>query len=145
MVWGAICKYGKSPIHVFETNERENQQKYQEILEKRLLPWAKDVYHEGFYVLYQDNAGPHKGHKVMSWMENNIPYAPEIPALSPDLNPIEFIWAMLKKKVEKTQPQNIEDLKKSIITCWEEIDQAAIIKCIRRKKEVYEIKGEFHT
>jgi len=42
--------------------------------------------------------------KVMEW-----------PSLSPDLNPIEHLWGILKRKVEKRHVSNIQQLHNVII------------------------------
>ena len=130
MVWGAISKRGKSPLHIFKPGETENQQKYQQILEKEFLGWNDKIFPNGNSVFYQDNAKPHVGKKVSSWMEENIPQKINSPPYSPDLNPIENVWSILKNNVEKSEPKNLRELKKSINTSWEELDQQTINKCI---------------
>ena len=52
------------------------------------------------------------------------------PAQSPNLNPIEFVWAKMKKQVESAQPRNKEELKNEIFRSWESIDIKFIRKCI---------------
>ena len=43
------------------------------------------------------------------------------PANSPDLNPIENLWAKLKKLIREKMPQNKEELRRAIRLSWEEI------------------------
>ena len=42
------------------------------------------------------------------------------PAQSPDLNPIENLWAILKMKVAKYQSKTIDQLKSNLRKVWEE-------------------------
>jgi len=80
-------------------------------------------------------------------MEYKIPILIEEPSNSPDLNPIEMIWAILKKRIEKRFPQNLAELETAIRKEWENITQENIDNCInhvqKRIEEVYEKKGEF--
>ena len=40
------------------------------------------------------------------------------PSMSPDLNPIENLWAIMKHKIEKMNPDNINDMIKGINNVW---------------------------
>ena len=48
------------------------------------------------------------------------------PYYSPDVNPMENIWAILKRKVSKRNPQNIEELIQAIHTECENFSQDTI-------------------
>ena len=43
------------------------------------------------------------------------------PAQSPDLNPMEAVWNILKQKLRKKKWKNKDDLKRVILECWEDI------------------------
>jgi len=57
------------------------------------------------------------------------------PANSPDLNPIENLWAIVKGRVEKRQPKNIAELEQFMVEEWDSIPQYIIINLIRSMKE----------
>jgi len=38
---------------------------------------------------------------------------------SPDLNPIENLWAIVKRNVEERRPKNLEDLEMFMVEEWE--------------------------
>ncbi len=42
----------------------------------------------------------------------------EWPSMSPDLNPIEHMWGILKRKVEKHHVSNIQQLRDVIMEEW---------------------------
>ena len=45
---------------------------------------------------------------------------------SPDLNPKENLWAIMKREIKKQQPKSIEELKLPLIDAWNSITQKHI-------------------
>ncbi|PKB93572.1 hypothetical protein RhiirA5_240797, partial [Rhizophagus irregularis] len=68
------------------------------------------------------------------------------PSNSPDLNPIENLWAIIKSKVEKRMPKNISELEEFMVEEWENIPETVLInlsKSMRRRCElIIENNGE---
>jgi hypothetical protein len=81
----------------------------------------------------------------LDWKKENNITSIDWPSNSPDLNPIENIWEILKIKVRKNTYLNVEDFKKCILKCWAEIDQNSIDNAInsipKRIQEVINKKG----
>ena len=50
------------------------------------------------------------------------------PAKSPDLNPIENVWAIMKSKVANANPKNLNQLKIEIKKVWDEIRPETLVK-----------------
>ena len=70
-----------------------------------------------------DNAPCHRSREVETWREeNNIPRFPW-PAQSPDLNPIENIWFVLKNSVKRNihTIRTLNDLREHLQSAWENI------------------------
>ena len=44
------------------------------------------------------------------------------PSQSPDLNPIEYLWEVIKEKLETRPRKNLEELKVAIFESWDSID-----------------------
>ena len=66
----------------------------------------------------QDGAPAHRRKLVKKWLsEENIPTL-EWPGNSPNLNPIENAWNVMKKKVQESQPVNIFELTHVLKTLW---------------------------
>ncbi len=72
--------------------------------------------------------------KVMEW-----------PNMSPDLNPIEHMWGILKRKVEKHHVSNIQQLRDVIMEEWKRMPAtscAALVNSMpRRIKAVLDNNG----
>jgi transposase len=43
------------------------------------------------------------------------------PGNSPDLNPLENLWAIVQSEVDKKEPQTLEDLKKAVFSAWNSV------------------------
>ena len=79
-----------------------------DILEECLLESADTLYPDG-WLLQLDNAPTHKAHQTQRWLQDNGVTVLDWPANSPDLAPIENLWAVIKRRVELRRPQNIYD------------------------------------
>ncbi|KAF7669638.1 hypothetical protein LDENG_00166800 [Lucifuga dentata] len=44
--------------------------------------------------------------------------------MSPDLNPVEYLWNVLKWEVERRQPSNLQNLTEIITEEWTNISQS---------------------
>ena len=102
----------------------------------------------------QDNAKIHKTPAVISWFSRNRIPLFEHPAYSPDLNPIENVWSLLKNRLARrpsaslglgASTKAVNLFKKAILEEWEQIPQEAIDNYItslpRRYKAVKLAKG----
>ncbi|CAD7081779.1 unnamed protein product [Hermetia illucens] len=101
------------------------------------------------FKLYQDNDPKHKSFLCRSWALYNCAKVIDTPAYSPDLNPIENLWAHLKKRVARRSPKSKEQLKAFIQEEWENIPNEYDVKKLissmkRRLQAVLDAKG-FHT
>jgi hypothetical protein len=53
----------------------------------------------------------------LTWFNHRITVL-DWPANSPDLNPIENVWGIVKRKMRETRPNNADELKAAIEATW---------------------------
>uniref|UniRef100_H3G944 Tc1-like transposase DDE domain-containing protein n=1 Tax=Phytophthora ramorum TaxID=164328 RepID=H3G944_PHYRM len=141
MVWGGFSAKGKTVL-----TGRQASAQYIYTASEFLLPYAHLNYGMDF-VYQQDNASIHTSQKTKAFFEEQGVNVLDWPARSPDLNPIENLWALLDRKVYPNgrQHANVGDLTAAILAAWKNIDQATLTTLIdsmpRRCIEVIEKKG----
>jgi transposase len=144
MVWGAISTKGRVHFKIIPFGKTVDSVYYKKIIEE-MIPEANKMFPDG-WIFQQDNASCHKSKAVLEFFEKNNIKLLNHPPQSPDLNPIELIWAYLKKKIELSRPKNREDLKLSIENNWNQIPLDVIKNCVEGLKnkfaEVVRNKGE---
>ncbi|ORD99625.1 TCB1 [Hepatospora eriocheir] len=96
----------------------------------------------------QDNDTKHTSSIVVDYLDEIEVNLLEWPPQSPGLNPIEHIWAYIKRKVTVFGKLNKKELKERILEIWHSIDvnmlQNFFNSFHKRALEVYKAKGK-HT
>lgn len=130
MVWGAICSIGK--LQLAFTSHKMDSNEYVEVLESKLQPFL-NRFHRLPLRFQQDNAGIHTSRYTMDWFKAHNVILKTHPAVSPDLNIMENIWAMLVRRVYANgkQYRDKEELKKSILLEWDKLNLTEVEKLVQ--------------
>jgi transposase len=147
MVWSCITWEGVGYLVFIDTTMDKHL--YKNILEEDLI---ETINYYGFnkedILFMHDNDRKHTAKIVTDWLKEQKIETLNWPAQSPDLNPIENIWALLKKRLYSnysTPPSSIKELKKRIVDIWYSITPEEVkpymLSMHKRCNEVIKAKG----
>ena len=140
MFWGSFGYNGVGSIIPFEGKMNSND--YKEILESNL---KKDLTNTGCLIFQEDSSRVHTAMKVRNWLDSKNIVKLEWPTHSPDLNPIENLWAILKYKLRRRTVKTKKELIYWVKREWKEIPKQKIENLIdsipRRISKVLRNKG----
>lgn len=143
MVWGAMAASGVGRLVFIEG--RMDQRQYKQILEGNLKASVDALGLGRRWIFQQDNDPKHTARSVKEWLLQHAPRQLNSPPQSPDLNPIEHCWDILKRKVGKKSPRNKTDLKAALEEAWKEItvnETKNLVRSMsRRLQAVIDSKG----
>ncbi|KAL0181528.1 hypothetical protein M9458_023934, partial [Cirrhinus mrigala] len=105
MVWGAMSSAGVGPLCFLRS--KVNAAVYQDVLEHFMLPAADQLYGDADFIFQQDLAPAHSAKATSTWFKD-----------SPEFNPIENLWGIVKRKMRYARPNNAEELKATIRATW---------------------------
>ncbi len=114
--WGAMSSAGIGPLCFLRS--KVNTAVYQEVLEHFMLPAADQLYGDANFIFQQDLAPAHSAKATSTWFKDHGIPVLNWPANSPDLNPIENLWGIVKRKMRYARPNNAEELKATIRATW---------------------------
>ncbi len=119
MIWAAMSSAGVGPLCFLKSTV--NTAINQDILEHFMLPSANKLYGDADFIFQQGLTPAHTAKGTKSWFNEHGVTVLDFPANSPDLNPIENLWDILKRKMRGTRPNNADDLKAAIKATWASI------------------------
>jgi transposase len=154
-VWGAIAYGWKSElVFLKSTGKKGGVTKvdyFEQAFESQIVPAFDGLRELGRNpMLMEDNAGIHgtqdKENMTRYKQSRGVPTS-WWPACSPDLNPIENVWRIMKQRLRqlKRSPQTFEALKPALTKIWDEMDPDEWGKYIDempdRIRECYRVNG----
>ncbi len=84
----------------------------------RALPASDKLYGDADFIFQQDLAPAHSAKATSTWFKDHGIPVLNWPANSPDLNPIENLWGIVRRKMRYARPNNAEELKATIRATW---------------------------
>ena len=132
---GALKRIAESGSGV----EKYNSKKHRETLKHHVVPFMKPD-----QILQQDNAPCHQG-AAKTYLANKKVKTFIWPPNSPDLNPIENLWSIVKRRLEKMKSTTLEELWKNVQTVWKNLEISLLENLVKsmsnRIKLVLKHKG----
>lgn len=144
MVWACFSYNGVGKL-VFIDGTMDAVE-YVSIISQNLSVSAREMKLKSF-IFQQDNDPKHTAALARDYFEVKKIELLDWPPQSPDLNPIENLWAYIKCKIASSNPKNVNELKDVIIEAWNsippEIYQKLALSFIKRRSAVLRAKGSY--
>lgn len=138
-VWGCISYNYKSQLFFFPKKNNDEEKKSWRLnsdryIRKCLAPMISDLQRKGLLderTFQQDGARCHVSKRTKAYLERKgVDFIDNWPPYSPDLSPIEHLWANMKIRVSRMHPVGDEQLKGCIQKYWDELTFAEINRYI---------------
>ena len=121
-VYGCFSENGFGKIYCF--TENLNTDLLCNIYKRTLLPSARKLFgkDDHSWILQEDNDPKHTSQKAETWRYDHQVTRMSWPSQSPDLNPMENVWAVLKANISNHKPTSSKDLISVIQKEWKALD-----------------------
>ena len=96
--------------------------RHRDILRHSLIPTFRQFFPDGPWSFQQDNVRFHTTPDTVTYLHEKGVTLIEWPPWSPDLNPIENLWNVLKERVYSRFPQSMEEMEQLIREEWAATD-----------------------
>ncbi|KAL4461776.1 hypothetical protein ABPG72_017977 [Tetrahymena utriculariae] len=123
MIWGGISLKGKTAIKIYRLDQKEtvDSTNYIETLKQYCMTFTNSTYGRNKWKLMQDNTKPHVSAETTQFLVKKKIKTLNHPPSSLDLNPIQKVWAWMKRKIGKTTFKSITDLMDAVEEAWDEV------------------------
>ena len=101
-----------------------------DILKQHLKTSVRKLKLGSKWVFQMDNDPKHTSNIVAKWLKDNKVKVLERPSQNPNLNPIEHLWAELKKRVRARRPTNLTQLHQLCQEEWAKIPPTSCGKLV---------------
>jgi hypothetical protein len=146
-VWGCFSASGFGDLVCFQKNLNANFMCT--IYERGLLPSVDRLFgvDDDSWILQEDNDPKHRSKKAKNWKTENGINELSWPSMSPDQNPIENIWRIMKIKISKKKIRTINGLKAQLVKEWKalpkELAENLVESMKRRTASLIEANGDY--
>ena len=106
------------PISIAPDRRRLSAPRYINTLRHSPLGPAREAFPCGDWTVQQDGAPCHTGKITQRWLrEQGVTFIPRDswPPNSPDLNPIEGYWELMKQQMDRRRPTTMRGFKRAIV------------------------------
>ncbi|GFW14691.1 transposable element Tcb2 transposase [Trichonephila clavipes] len=126
LVYGGISIDGRTDLYIIRYGPLTARRYKDEILRPIVVPYAAAIGDD--FILMDDNCRPHRANMMEDFLFKEGIVRMELPACSPDMNPIEHAWDALGRRVagRKPPPQTLQELERALLEEWDRIPQLVI-------------------
>lgn len=137
MIWGGILGGKKAPLVLWDKKDWGTitaKTYVDHVLQPVLWPfwYHESQVSESTVWVMEDGAPAHRAHFTQN--HRDFLHMPSLiwPASSPDLNPIENVWNLLKNRLNQRtpRPKGVVEMKEAIIEEWDRITEAEILEFV---------------
>ena len=146
-IWGCFSERGFGKLVVINGNL--NAEKMVDVYRRGLLPSALKFYgaKTSSWELAEDNDPKHRSVLAKEWKSKNKVRVIDWPSQSPDLNPIENAWALLKMRLRRKKYTTRKGLIQGVFREWNSLSKTyaekLIASCGKRCQAVIDNNGDW--
>jgi transposase len=138
MVWAAVGYNFKSKLYIMPKGLRIKTPDYLKVMKlfeaecKQKIGYTEEGWART-WTFQQDGARAHTSNESQRWLLDHFPdiiARHQWPALSPDINPIELIWGILKPRVNAEAHPDVKSLTRALNREWGLLSQEEINRAI---------------
>ena len=144
MVWGCFAAHRVGIIKWIKGIMCKED--YEEVLNNSMVPSADMLFGEDNFIFQHDNDPKHTAKLIKTWFTDGNIETLAWPAQSPDLNPIENLWAILDKRLAERTCNSEKELFNELEKGWNELPVDLLTSLVesmpRRIQAVIDAEGE---
>ena len=116
MFWGCFSFKGVGSLFPVQGMMKSDQ--YIEVIQRRVIPDMQKAFSNGNDTFQQDLAPCHSSKQVNKFFSDHSISVLDWPNNSPDLNPIENLWAIMKRRVKEHDCTTMTKLMEATVSVW---------------------------